>query len=370
MTDFHNASNSDRTHPEPQENADDTIDGIYPTNGISSSNNCRTDADGGPENNQHQRTSNASLVYQVNNSKLKSPKQVEAVTASPPIETLNIGNSDRTPSSGPDNNFAMCTTKAAMPVELNNGLSQVPNGNYSATSDSSTIGILQQQQLQTSTYRLGDPNVKQNEEDFQRRHREAIEKFAESLQFELVNQRDSLDIERKKKLEAEHTVMVMQKRYEEMRNALEKKEMENTELKIIYHNERKQMLEVQLGIRGTNNSNNLSTTSDTFTHRYLFDFFKDIHMNGVSWAENERVKLRLKEMLHKQYLTQESAPALDRKNREWTLGTDYNIIGDRPINQISDSRRDGACSLVFRISHNAKHFILKVSSSNLQKLYI
>ncbi|KAL5007616.1 hypothetical protein ScPMuIL_016422 [Solemya velum] len=337
MTDFRNSSNSNnRTRPEPQENSDDTIDGA---SGAVRGN--KAEAKGETENNPQRRAKQSSAIYQAKNPQLKLPIQAEARTVASPSGAVCIQN-------GRKQNVSIDS-------------SPVSSDKYSADSDLTPVHELQQH-LQTSANNLGNTHVKQIGTDLDKRHLEAIEKFAESLQMELVNQRDSLDIEKRKKMEAEHTVIAMQKRYEEMRHALQQKEMEITRLKIIYHNERKQLLETQLGIREACNSRNsdIKTLSDSLTHEFLFDFLKDIHLDGVALTDDEKVILRLKEKLYRQYLAQEKTPVLDREKREWILGTDYNIIGDQPINQVSDTKRNGACSLVFRISHNARHFILKM----------
>ena len=46
--------------------------------------------------------------------------------------------------------------------------------------------------------------------------------------------------------------------------------------------------------------------------------------------------------------------------REWTMGVDYTLAADDPINHTSRGQRDGSCSLVYRITLNNRNYILKV----------
>ena len=55
--------------------------------------------------------------------------------------------------------------------------------------------------------------------------------------------------------------------------------------------------------------------------------------------------------------------SLDLSGKRWQMGEDYVLVDEEPINEISPGEIEGACSLVYRIKHEERTYILKVSIS-------
>nr|KAG5686376.1 hypothetical protein BaRGS_018684 [Batillaria attramentaria] len=51
---------------------------------------------------------------------------------------------------------------------------------------------------------------------------------------------------------------------------------------------------------------------------------------------------------------------LDADGREWSVERDYSLQDDKPVNCQADGQRKGSCSLVFRIKHKGRRYVLKV----------
>nr|KAG5692528.1 hypothetical protein BaRGS_009478 [Batillaria attramentaria] len=51
---------------------------------------------------------------------------------------------------------------------------------------------------------------------------------------------------------------------------------------------------------------------------------------------------------------------LDADGREWSVERDYSLQDDKPVNCQADGQRKGSCSLVFRIKHKGRRYVLKM----------
>ncbi|KAK3587857.1 hypothetical protein CHS0354_019728 [Potamilus streckersoni] len=103
-------------------------------------------------------------------------------------------------------------------------------------------------------------------------------------------------------------------------------------------------------------------TDDAWTHENFFTLL--LGSGEVNLSESDSFDSRLKKLLESQWLQRKKSVLLDVPNREWVVGEDFILLEDKPLNHMREGRRDGYCSLVFRIRH------LKVGQTLILKMMI
>ncbi|ESP00163.1 hypothetical protein LOTGIDRAFT_173399 [Lottia gigantea] len=117
---------------------------------------------------------------------------------------------------------------------------------------------------------------------------------------------------------------------------------------------------------------NKSMPCQTVPHLEL----KVCHRNILEWLKNTKCRSSTalcdwNDLCDKVLLLWQNCDkpeSLDEPNREWIEDCDYSVIGEQPINHFGDGCRDGSSSLVFRIQHKSKFYIVKmmINLINLQ----
>ena len=123
-----------------------------------------------------------------------------------------------------------------------------------------------------------------------------------------------------------------------------------------------------------------SQSSDSFTSKMIQSYtanctdHKELFSAILPVFQSMDVSLQstMSEALHKQLkkrnLVTVPNPLEDQTGREWTYGIDYVLVDDFPINR--HEHYGGSSSLVFRIRHRAKVYILKVRHSKILSVTI
>lgn len=85
----------------------------------------------------------------------------------------------------------------------------------------------------------------------------------------------------------------------------------------------------------------------------------DSMQSEVSEGDSQEVK-SLKARVASLYLEDFDQGKLDADGREWSVDHDFVFLEDQPVNYQADGQRIGSCSLVFRIKHKQRHYVLKM----------
>lgn len=103
------------------------------------------------------------------------------------------------------------------------------------------------------------------------------------------------------------------------------------------------------------------------SHQSIFSALTKTKDHGHTLNSSESLET-FKEVLKSKHLNRTAPVNLDEPGREWKVGTDFILLGDKPLNCIADGDRDGSCSLVFHIKHKAEEYVLKMMTNllNLQ----
>lgn len=190
------------------------------------------------------------------------------------------------------------------------------------------------------------------------KHEELVAGFAETLQVELLKKQDELDCK-------ENDVKAL-------KSKLQKAQLQIQQLLFVkFHDQR-------LYPNSFNSSpytdSKSSVRSDTdyrycLSHLGFLSLFKGSDNNSAIWNQSEHSIVALKNKIKEHWFKEISFAPLDVANREWTPGNDFVLIGDGPINQISEGQRDGSCSLVFQIKHGRHMLILKMMINLINMVY-
>lgn len=180
--------------------------------------------------------------------------------------------------------------------------------------------------------------------------REAMENFAETLQMQLIKKIEECE-SKDNKIKQLHEVIQLQS------EKLKKISLACTRLK-----EENETLKQSDMSRKPTSTQECVLKQTIFDHQGILDALRLLQQRNQSWNGNEQSLQSLKDVLKSRILTQKPSTSLDVPNKEWRVGKDFVLLGDKPLNYSSDGDRDGSCSLVFLIRHNRKEYVLKVST--------
>ena len=181
--------------------------------------------------------------------------------------------------------------------------------------------------------------------------REAIENFAETLQMQLINKIEECD-SKDKKIKQLHDA-----------NQLQNEKLKHFSLVCTRLKEENETLKQSDMSRKPTSTQECVLKQTICDHQGILDALRLLQQRNQSWNGNEQSLQSLKDVLKSRILTQKPSTSLDVPNKEWRVGKDFVLLGDKPLNYSSDGDRDGSCSLVFLIRHNRKEYVLKVGTS-------
>lgn len=180
--------------------------------------------------------------------------------------------------------------------------------------------------------------------------REAMENFAETLQMQLIKKIEECDSKDKK----------IKQLYDAIQ--LQNEKLKNVTLVCTRLKEENETLKQSDMSKKPTSTQECVLKQTTCDHQGILDALRLLQQRNQSWNGNEQSLQSLKDVLKSRILTQKPSTSLDVPNREWRVGKDFVLLGDKPLNFSSDGDRDGSCSLVFLIRHNRKEYVLKVST--------
>lgn len=189
--------------------------------------------------------------------------------------------------------------------------------------------------------------------------REAMENFAETLQIQLVKKIEEAEIKDKTITELKEALKLQNEKSRHLSLICQQLKEENDKLK------RPENCDILLTAKSSHRKLNYNAICE---HLGILEALKLLQKRSQGWRGDEQSLQTLKEVLKSRFLTQSPATSLDIPNKEWKVGKDFTLLGDKPLNFSTDGDRDGSCSLVFLISHNRKEYVLKMMTNliNLQ----
>lgn len=183
------------------------------------------------------------------------------------------------------------------------------------------------------------------------KHEELVAGFAETLQVELLKKQDELDRKENDVKTLTSKLLTSHQQIQQLQKLLYK-----------LHDERRNSKSVN-GSSYIDSKTSVESDPDyryQLSHTSFLSLLKNSDNNSAIWCLNEHSIVTLKNKVKEHWLKKNNQVPLDVANREWTPGNDFVLMGDRPINQISEGQRDGSCSLVFQIKHGHHMLILKM----------
>lgn len=185
--------------------------------------------------------------------------------------------------------------------------------------------------------------------------RVAMESFAETLQIQLVKKIEECDSKDKIIKQLTETIQTQNDKLTAINLAFVRVKEENEKL-------------IKSNASDITDSSSLNERILQCKHQGILDALQLLKQRNHSLSGDEHSLQSLKEVLKTRMLTQAQPTSLDVPNKEWKVGKDYILLGDKPLNYFSDEDRDGSCSLVFLINHKKKEYVLKMMTNliNLQ----
>ncbi|XP_055959247.1 uncharacterized protein LOC126832001 [Patella vulgata] len=186
--------------------------------------------------------------------------------------------------------------------------------------------------------------------------KETVESFAEVLQIDLAICKDkigSLEMDNDKlKIELKKAHQLLFEEQRARQELVRRSHMNKTELaKRVSEAETKSL---------TNGFKSSEKTELKLCHKNILDLIRSRNIS-FDWS-------KLCDNVQKLWQRLDYDFSLDVAGREWILNREYTVVGDIPVNHYGTGQRDGSCSLVFRIKHKEKFYMLKmmINLINLQ----
>lgn len=176
--------------------------------------------------------------------------------------------------------------------------------------------------------------------------REAMETFAENLQIQYLKKSDECEEKDKVIQQLQDSLKSQQEKLKTISLAFVRLQDEKATLKHGNANTAKQNCDIESG-------------DHSVTHRGILSALSSLKHHELSLNSDESLQT-LKEVLKSIHLSRAAPTSLDEPNKEWRVGKDFILLGDKPLNCMTDGERDGSCSLVFLIKHKKDEYVLKV----------